>query len=53
MTENVLVQEDELKKAGGLQAGVLTPASALGNVLVNRLKNNSCGIFEVSVTETS
>ena len=31
------VQEDELKKAGKLQGGVLTPASAMGMILVERL----------------
>ena len=31
------MQEDELKKAGKLQGGVLTPASAMGMVLVERL----------------
>ena len=33
----VVVQEDELKKAGKLQGGVLTPASAMGMTLVDRL----------------
>ena len=31
------LQEDELKKAGKLQGGVLTPASAMGMLLVDRL----------------
>ncbi len=31
------MQEDELKKAGKLQGGVLTPASAMGMTLVDRL----------------
>ncbi|CAL5221659.1 g3887 [Coccomyxa viridis] len=31
------LQEDELKKAGKLQGGVLTPASAMGMILVERL----------------
>ena len=33
----VAVQEDELKKAGKLQGGILTPASAMGMTLVERL----------------
>ena len=31
------MQEDELHKAGKLQGGVLTPASAMGMILVDRL----------------
>ncbi len=31
------LQEDELKKANKLQGGVLTPASAMGMILVERL----------------
>ena len=31
------MQEDELKDAGKLQGGVLTPASAMGMLLVDRL----------------
>ena len=32
-------QEDDLKKAGYLQGGVLTPASAMGSLLIDRLRN--------------
>lgn len=32
-----LVQEEELKVSGNVQSGVLTPASALGSVLLKRL----------------
>lgn len=31
------MQEDELKETGKLQGGVLTPASAMGMTLVDRL----------------
>jgi short subunit dehydrogenase-like uncharacterized protein len=34
---NAGAQEDELEKAGKLQGGVLTPASAMGMILVERL----------------
>ncbi|KAK9914994.1 hypothetical protein WJX75_003449 [Coccomyxa subellipsoidea] len=33
------LQEEELKKAGKLQGGVLTPASAMGMLLIDRLNN--------------
>ncbi len=35
-------QEEELKKAGKLQGGVLTPASAMGMLLIDRL--NAAGM---------
>lgn len=41
-----LEQEEDLKKAGKLQGGVLTPASAMGMLLVDRL-NNAGLIFKV------
>lgn len=40
------MQEDELRQAGMLQGGVLTPGSAMGLVLVRRLQ--AAGItFEI------
>ena len=33
------LQGDQLREAGLLQGGVLTPASALGSVLIERLRN--------------
>ena len=32
-------QEEDLKRAGYLQGGVLTPASAMGSLLIDRLRN--------------
>ena len=46
-----LYQEEELKEAGLLQAGVLTPASAMGMVLVKRL--NKCPMFTLKVLDTN
>ena len=37
-----VMQEQELKQAGMLQGGVLTPASAMGSLLVDRL--NAAGM---------
>ena len=34
------MQEQDLKEAGCLQGGVLTPASALGTVLLKRLSQH-------------
>ncbi len=39
-------QEEDLKKAGYLQGGVLTPASAMGTLLIDRL-NNAGMKFEI------
>ena len=41
------VQEDELKQAGLKQGGVLTPASALGLVLIKRLQNLGIVSFKI------
>ena len=42
-------QEEELKKAGKLQGGVLTPASAMGMLLIDRL--NAAGMtFKIEGT---
>ena len=40
------MQEEELKRAGMLQGGVLTPASAMGSLLIDRL-NNAGMVFKI------
>jgi short subunit dehydrogenase-like uncharacterized protein len=40
------MQEEELKQAGMLQGGVLTPASAMGCLLIDRL-NNAGMVFKI------
>ncbi len=42
----VVMQEEELKQAGMLQGGVLTPASAMGCLLIDRL-NNAGMVFKI------
>ena len=40
------MQEEELKQAGMLQGGVLTPASAMGGLLIERL-NKAGMVFKI------
>ncbi|KAI0785720.1 NAD(P)-binding protein [Abortiporus biennis] len=48
---SILLQHDQLPSLGR-QGGVLTPMSALGNVLIQRLKNTGLYTFESEVVES-